>query len=68
MHCGLTSFRINAHDDARALGRTLLNDYAINTAAIPEYNGIRVAPGLYSSKADMRALAAAIKDIANKLG
>ena len=32
MHCGLTSFRINAHDDARALGRTLLNDYAINTA------------------------------------
>tara|TARA_R110002096_G_scaffold435927_1_gene664263 strand:+ start:33596 stop:34897 length:1302 start_codon:yes stop_codon:yes gene_type:complete len=68
MHCGLTSFRINAHDDARALGRTLLNDYAINTAAIPEYNGIRVAPGLYSSKEDMRALAAAIKDIANKLG
>ncbi|MCC3860783.1 aminotransferase class V-fold PLP-dependent enzyme [Pseudemcibacter aquimaris] len=68
MHCGLTSFRINAHTDARALGRTLLQDYQINTAPIPEYNGIRVAPGFYSSKEDMRKLAAAIKDIAGKLG
>lgn len=68
MHCGLTSFRINAHKDPRELGKTLLNDYGINTAPIPEYNGIRVAPGLYSSKADMRALAVAIKDIANKIG
>jgi selenocysteine lyase/cysteine desulfurase len=68
MHCGLTSFRINVHEDPRELGKQLLNDYQINTAPIPEYNGIRVAPGLYSSKADMRALAVAIKDIANKLG
>jgi len=68
MHCGLTSFRINAHDDARELAKTLLNDYAINTAAISEYNGIRVSPGFYSSKADMAALAVAIKDIANKQG
>lgn len=68
MHCGLTSFRINAHPDARALGRELLTDYAINTSPIPQYNGIRVAPGLYSSMADMDALTAAIKDIANKLG
>ncbi|MDC1090202.1 aminotransferase class V-fold PLP-dependent enzyme [Emcibacteraceae bacterium] len=67
MHCGLTSFRINDHKDPRALGRQLLNDYKINTAPIPEYNGIRVAPGLYSSKADMRALAVAIKDIASKI-
>lgn len=68
MHCGLTSFRINAHPDARALGRQLLTDYAINSAPIPEYNGIRIAPGLYSSMADMDALTAAIKDIASKLG
>ena len=68
MHCGLTSFRINAHNDARELAKTLLNDYAINTAAIPEYNGIRVSPGFYSSKADMATLAVAIKDIANKQG
>lgn len=68
MHCGLTSFRINAHEDARELGKTLLNDYQINGAAIPQYNGIRIAPGLYSSKADMRTLAVAIKDIASKLG
>ena len=67
MHAGLTSFRIKAHNDARALGRTLLRDYGINTAAIPELNGIRVAPGLYSSKEDMDALAVAIKDIAGKL-
>lgn len=68
MHCGLTSFRINKHPDCRELGYELVRDYGINTASIPEYNGIRVAPGLYSSKADMRALAAAIKDIAGKLG
>ncbi len=68
MHCGLTSFRINAHKDAAALGRQLLADYAINTAAIPQLNGIRVSPGLYSSLEDMDALAAAIKDIVNKMG
>jgi isopenicillin-N epimerase len=67
MHAGLTSFRIKAHTDARVLGRTLLVDYGINTAPISELNGIRVSPGFYSSKADMDALAIAIKDIANKL-
>ncbi len=67
MHAGLTSFRINAHKDPRELGKTLLRDYGINTAPIPALNGIRVAPGLYSSKADMDALAVAIKDIVNKM-
>ena len=68
MHAGLTSFRIKAHKDARELGKLLLNDYHINTAPIPELNAIRVSPGLYSSKADMAALAVAIKDIMNKMG
>ena len=68
MHAGLTSFRIKAHKDARELGKLLLNDYRINTAPIPELNAIRVSPGLYSSKADMAALAVAIKDIMNKMG
>ena len=67
MHAGLTSFRINAHKDPRELGKTLLRDYGINTAPIPALNGIRVAPGLYSSKADMDVLAVAIKDIVSKL-
>jgi len=67
MYAGLTSFRIKAHPDARELGATLLRDYNVNTAPIPELNGIRVAPGLYSSKADMDKLANAIKDILSKM-
>jgi len=67
MHAGLTSFRIKAHPGALELGNTLLGDYGINSAPIGNINAIRIAPGLYSSKADMDALAAAIKDIMNKM-
>ncbi|MBL4602254.1 MAG: aminotransferase class V-fold PLP-dependent enzyme, partial [Emcibacteraceae bacterium] len=67
MHAGLTSFRIKAHTDTAELGKTLLRDYKINTAAVSVLNCIRVSPGLYSSKADMDALAVAIKDIMNKM-
>ena len=67
MHAGLTSFRIKAHKDTRELGKTLLRDYHINTAPIPNINAIRVSPGLYSSKADMAVLGVAIKDIMNKM-
>lgn len=67
MHAGLTSFRIKAHPSAVELGNTLLGDYGINSAPIGNINGIRISPGLYNSKADMDALAAAIKDIMNKM-
>ncbi|MBT5073035.1 MAG: aminotransferase class V-fold PLP-dependent enzyme [Kordiimonadaceae bacterium] len=67
MHAGLTSFRIKAHPNAVELGNTLLRDYGINSAPIGNMNAIRISPGLYSSKADMAALAVAIKEIADKL-
>ena len=54
--------------DVNDLLRAGADKVAINTAAISEYNGIRVSPGFYSSKADMATLAVAIKDIANKQG
>lgn len=68
MHAGLTSFRIKKHKNAIELGNTLLRDYKINSAPIPELNAIRISPGLYSSKQDMAALAVAIKDIVKKMG
>ena len=66
MHAGLTTFRINAIENARELGKTLYRDYRINTTTIGNLSGVRIAPGLHNSLDEMDKLAAAIKEIASK--
>ena len=64
MYAGITSVRVKKIDDGMELERILLQKYQINTAAIPVLKAVRVAPGLYSSKADMDKLTAALKELA----
>jgi len=69
MYAGITSFRlktINSNEGYGKLHRTLLSKYKINAnpyGGMRRGGAIRVSPALYSSKADMDALAAALKDI-----
>jgi selenocysteine lyase/cysteine desulfurase len=66
-YCAITSFRLRGmktEDDAKQVQRTLFERYRIHTVwrgGIARGPTIRVTPGLYSTPADVDALAAALR-------
>lgn len=66
-YCAITSFRLkgmNTDEDAKRVQRVLFERYRIHTVwrgGIAKGPAIRVTPGLYSTPADVDALAAALR-------